>query len=59
MLRGDVQTIINHLDTLKEHSPDLLPAYLAMARATLDELKRDEIAPSARLTALDSLLAVP
>jgi predicted short-subunit dehydrogenase-like oxidoreductase (DUF2520 family) len=59
LLRGDVQTIGDHLDALQEHSPDLLPAYRAMARATLDELKRNETTPSARLTALDSLLAVP
>lgn len=59
LLRGDVQTIGDHFDTLEEHSPDLLPAYRAMARATLDALKRSEITPSARLTALDSLLAVP
>jgi len=59
LLRGDVQTIGDHLDTLRTYSPDLLPAYCAMARATLDELRRGETTPSARLTALDSLLAVP
>jgi len=59
LLRCDVKTIGDHLDTLRTYSPDLLPAYRAMARATLDELKRGETAPSARLTALDSLLAVP
>ncbi|MGH6631937.1 Rossmann-like and DUF2520 domain-containing protein [Sphingopyxis sp.] len=59
LLRGDAQTIGGHLDTLKAHSPDLLPVYRAMARATLGELKRSGTTPSARLTALDSLLAVP
>jgi predicted short-subunit dehydrogenase-like oxidoreductase (DUF2520 family) len=59
LLRGDVRTIGDHLDTLAAHSPDLLPAYRAMARATLDELKRAGNLPSDRLTALDSLLAVP
>lgn len=59
LLRGDVQTIGGHLDTLGAHSPDLLPAYRAMARATLDELERGGTTPSDRLTALDSLLAVP
>lgn len=59
LLRGDVQTIGGHLDTLKAHSPDLLPAYRAMALATLDELERSGATPSDRLTALDSLLAVP
>ena len=59
LLRGDARTIGDHLDTLAAHSPDLLPAYRAMARATLDELKRAGNLPSDRLTALDSLLAVP
>ena len=59
LLRGDAQTIGGHLETLGMHSPALLPAYVAMARATLDELERRETSPSARLTALDSLLAVP
>jgi predicted short-subunit dehydrogenase-like oxidoreductase (DUF2520 family) len=59
LLRGDERTIGDHLATLAAHSPDLLPAYRAMARATLDELKRAGNLPSDRLTALDSLLAVP
>lgn len=59
LLRGDDLTITGHLDALSAHSPDLLPAYRAMARATLDELKRGGAMTSDRLTALDSLLAVP
>lgn len=59
LLRGDARTVGDHLATLAAHSPDLLPAYRAMARATLDELKRAGSLPSDRLTALDSLLAVP
>src|SRR3546814_907700 len=59
LLRGDARTIGNHLTALANDSPALLPVYVAMARATLDELKRRETSPSARLTALDSLLAVP
>lgn len=59
LLRGDAQTIGDHLDAMAAHSPDLLPAYRAMALATLDELKRAGNLPSDRLTALDSLLAVP
>lgn len=59
LLRGDERTIGDHLVVLATHSPDLLPAYRAMARATLDELKRAGNLPSDRLTALDSLLAVP
>lgn len=59
LLRGDAQTIGGHLETLGALSPDLLPAYRAMARATLDELKRHETTRPGRLAALDSLLAVP
>lgn len=59
LLRGDARTIGDHLAALAAGSPALLPAYVAMARATLDELERREILPSDRLTALDSLLAVP
>lgn len=59
LLRGDTRTIGDHIDTLAAHSPDLLPAYRAMAAATLGELERRETLPSDRLTALDSLLAVP
>ena len=59
LLRGDAQTIAGHLATLGALSPGLLPAYRAMARVTLDELKRSGATPSDRLTTLDSLLAVP
>lgn len=59
LLRGDDSTIGDHLDALGTHSPQLLPAYRAMARATLDELKRSGTRPSTHLSALDSLLAVP
>ncbi|HEV7313385.1 Rossmann-like and DUF2520 domain-containing protein [Sphingopyxis sp.] len=59
LLRGDARTVGDHLATLTAHSPALLPAYRAMALATLDELKRAGNLPSDRLTALDSLLAVP
>ncbi|MBO9697608.1 MAG: DUF2520 domain-containing protein [Sphingopyxis sp.] len=59
LLRGDARTIGEHLDTLAAHSPDLLPAYRAMALATLDKLRRAGTLPPDRLAALDSLLAVP
>src|SRR3546814_17694194 len=59
LLRGDARTIGNHLTALANDSPALLPVYVAMARATLDELKRRETSPSARLTALGSLPSVP
>src|SRR3546814_20897775 len=59
LLRGDARTIGNPLTVLANDSPALLPAYSAMARATLDELQRRETAPSSRLTALERLTAVP
>lgn len=59
LLRGDDRTISDHLDALAAHSPQLLPAYRAMARATLDELQRSGTRPSAHLSALDSILSVP
>ena len=40
LLRGDDQTVENHLEALGAHCPTLLPAYRAMALATLDELGR-------------------
>lgn len=40
LLRGDHQAIEGHLDALEAYRPDLLPAYRAMALATLDELER-------------------
>lgn len=40
LLRRDHRTIGDHLDVLAAFSPDLLPAYRAMARATLDALER-------------------
>lgn len=59
LLRGDTRTIGDHIDALNAHSPGLLPAYRAMALATLDALKRSGTGPSPRLSALDSILAVP
>ncbi|MBL9070996.1 MAG: DUF2520 domain-containing protein [Sphingopyxis sp.] len=40
LLRGDHQTVEGHLMALGSYCPDLLPAYRAMALATLDELQR-------------------
>lgn len=49
LVRGDAQTVAGHLGALAEHEPDLLPAYRAMAQATLDELERTGSPPEARL----------
>ena len=40
LLRGDGETIGNHMAALERDCPELVPAYRAMARATLDELER-------------------
>ena len=40
LLRGDNETVATHLIALEQDCPDLLPAYRAMALATLDELAR-------------------
>lgn len=42
LLRGDRATIGNHLAALATHDPALLPAYRAMALATLDALGRQD-----------------
>lgn len=39
LLRGDRETIASHLDALETKAPDLLPAYRAMALATLQKLE--------------------
>jgi predicted short-subunit dehydrogenase-like oxidoreductase (DUF2520 family) len=45
LLRGDGDTIDGHLAALASHCPEVLPAYRAMALATLDELERTGAAP--------------
>jgi predicted short-subunit dehydrogenase-like oxidoreductase (DUF2520 family) len=47
LLRGDEQTIRGHIEALGAHCSDLLPAYRAMARATLDALERSGSARAA------------
>ena len=47
LLRGDDATIRNHLTALSDYSPESLPAYRAMAIATLDELDRSGARPPA------------
>jgi predicted short-subunit dehydrogenase-like oxidoreductase (DUF2520 family) len=46
LLRGDSRTIGEHLDAMTHWTPDLLPAYRAMAVATLDELERTTGVPA-------------
>ncbi|MES2172418.1 MAG: DUF2520 domain-containing protein [Pseudomonadota bacterium] len=49
LLRGDGDTIADHLTALSADSPDLLPAYCAMATATLDALERTGAQPATGL----------
>jgi predicted short-subunit dehydrogenase-like oxidoreductase (DUF2520 family) len=51
LLRGDGRTIANHLAALARDCPDLLPAYRAMALATLDQLDRTGALPDPALRA--------
>ncbi len=51
LVRGDDQTIGRHLAALAHDCPDLLPAYRAMAMATLDALDRSGAAPDQALRA--------
>lgn len=36
VLRGDAETVASHIAQLRTHSPDSVPAYLALARLTAD-----------------------
>ncbi len=50
LLRGDDETVRGHLSALGNYCPEVLPAYRAMALATLDELERTgSRAPSSAL----------
>jgi len=49
LIRGDSDTIRNHLAALSADCPQLLPPYRAMATATLDALERLGKQPSAQL----------
>lgn len=48
LLRGDDRTVEGHLDALAADCQELLPAYRAMALATLDTLERTEPSPLRR-----------
>jgi predicted short-subunit dehydrogenase-like oxidoreductase (DUF2520 family) len=52
LLRGDAETIRTHLAAIARDCPDLLPAYRAMARATLGELAKAGKAVSPELWAM-------
>ena len=41
IVRGDVETVRDHLDEVRRNAPDTLPSYVALARATLDRVVTD------------------
>jgi predicted short-subunit dehydrogenase-like oxidoreductase (DUF2520 family) len=55
--RGDAGTIRRNLEALERHAPDLLPSYIAMARATLDLAERSGRLPPGSRAAVEDVLA--
>ncbi len=57
-VRGDAGTIRRNLDALQRHAPELVPSYVAMARATLDLAERSgRLQPGSRAAVEDALAA--
>lgn len=56
LLRGDRQTIGDHLDALRRYCPDILPDYRAMALATLREMERHDMGQADAMPDLRQLL---
>ncbi len=55
-MRGDAGTIRRNLDALERHAPELVPPYVAMARATLDLAERSGRLPSGSRAAVEDVL---
>jgi predicted short-subunit dehydrogenase-like oxidoreductase (DUF2520 family) len=55
--RGDAGTVRRNLEALARHAPDLVPAYVALARSTLDLAARSGRLPAAARTAVEDVLA--
>ena len=55
-LRGDLGTIADHLRFLRQAAPEIMPAYLAIARRELDITRRRGSLDADRLAALEQLL---
>jgi predicted short-subunit dehydrogenase-like oxidoreductase (DUF2520 family) len=55
--RGDIATVAAHLDTLHRSAPDVLPAYVAMARRTAERALASGQLSSEQATAVLELLA--
>jgi predicted short-subunit dehydrogenase-like oxidoreductase (DUF2520 family) len=54
--RGDAGTIRRNLEALEAHAPELVPAYVAMARATLDLAERSGRLSSGARAAVEDVL---
>jgi len=60
VVRGDAGTVARHLDTLREHAPESVTAYLAMARRTADRaLAAGRLGPESAEALLDVLASDP
>ncbi|MDQ1646857.1 MAG: hypothetical protein QOJ50_3041 [Cryptosporangiaceae bacterium] len=56
VVRGDAGTVARHLDTLREHAPESVAAYVAMARRTADRaLASGRLAPDGAVELLGVL----
>ena len=55
-VRGDAGTIRRNLGALERHAPELVPAYVAMARATLDLAERSGRLSSGARAAVEGVL---
>jgi predicted short-subunit dehydrogenase-like oxidoreductase (DUF2520 family) len=57
-VRGDAGTIRRNLEALERHAPEVVPSYVAMARATLDLAERSgRLPPESRAEVEDVLAA--
>jgi predicted short-subunit dehydrogenase-like oxidoreductase (DUF2520 family) len=56
-VRGDAGTIRRNLEALERHAPELVPSYVAMARATLDLAERSGRLPTGSRAAVEEVLA--
>jgi predicted short-subunit dehydrogenase-like oxidoreductase (DUF2520 family) len=55
-VRGDAGTIRRNLEALERHAPELVPSYVAMARATLDLAERSGRLSSGARAAVEDVL---
>jgi predicted short-subunit dehydrogenase-like oxidoreductase (DUF2520 family) len=55
-VRGDAGTIRRNLEALERHAPELVPPYVAMARATLDLAERSGRLPFGARAAVEDVL---